>query len=42
MKKPARKLRPADPNMRMKSILDDAIAISNQPIVGPKKKPKKK
>lgn len=42
MKKPAKKRRPADVNMRMRSILDDVIAISNRPIKAPKaKKPKR-
>ena len=39
MKKPVQKLRPSDPNMRMKSILDNAIAISNRPILASKKTP---
>lgn len=37
MKKPAKR-RPADPNMRMHSVLSDVIAISNRPIKAPKKK----
>lgn len=40
MKKPAKK-RPADPIMRMHSIMQDVIALSNRPIVAPKKKRKK-
>jgi hypothetical protein len=34
MKKPAKK-RPADASMRMHSIMQDVIAISNKPVVAP-------
>jgi hypothetical protein len=34
MTKPAKK-RPADPNMRMASIMQDVVALSNKPIVAP-------
>ncbi len=43
MTKQAKKRRPADANMRMHSIMQDVIALSNQPIIAPPvKKPKKK
>lgn len=32
MKKPVRKKRPADPIMRMHSVMQDVIAITNKPI----------
>ena len=42
MKKTTRPKRPADPNMRMASILGDVIAISNQPIKAPARPRKRK
>jgi hypothetical protein len=36
MKKLSKKQRPADPNMRMASIMQDVIATSNKPIKAPK------
>jgi hypothetical protein len=41
MKKPVKKKRPADPVMRMHSIMQDVIAISEKPIKAPPK-PKKR
>jgi hypothetical protein len=35
---PAKKSRPADPNMRMSSIMRDVIESSNKPIAAPKPK----
>jgi hypothetical protein len=40
VKKQAKK-RPADPNMRMASIMKDVVGLSNKPIVAPPKKKKR-
>jgi hypothetical protein len=42
MRKPDKKKRPADPNMRMHSILQDVLDISSKPIHAPKKPVKRK
>ncbi len=41
MKKPAKK-RPADPTLRMASIMKDVEALSKRPIVAPLKAKKRK
>lgn len=41
MKKPVKKKRPADVNMRAHSIMQDVVVLGSKPIVAPSKRRKR-